>query len=110
MNGLTKCKRCQSDIWSGEYCVHCNEILRLGYEVSVMAGRCANGAESDRGRIWHARALRGDGYGEEAALCGKKPGGKSVGWSLYPGNYPTCPKCLEVLRESGAIFTKRPGS
>jgi hypothetical protein len=47
------------------------EILRL-------AGRCANGGERDGGALYHA--VRG-----YCALCGAKPGKRSAGWSMYPG-------------------------
>ena len=30
-------------------------------------------------------------------LCGAKPGRRSAGWSSYPGEQVTCPKCLRKL-------------
>jgi hypothetical protein len=55
-----------------------------------LAGRCANGAERDGGSKYHAVA----GY---VALCGAKPGRRSAGWSLYPGDMVTCPRCRRKL-------------
>lgn len=63
----------------------------LDYKARVKAGRLANGAELDHGTISHAVNSHG-------ALCGTKPGKRSVGWvAPYPDeDYPpiTCQKCL----------------
>jgi hypothetical protein len=60
-----------------------------------LAGRCANGAERDSGSKYHA--VRGN-----VALCGAKPGPRSAGWSTYPGEAVTCPRCLTKLEKGGA--------
>lgn len=65
----------------------------LDYKAKVKAGRLANGAELDHGHISHAVNLHG-------ALCGTKPGKRSVGWvDPYPEVDPpiTCEKCLEAI-------------
>lgn len=60
-------------------------------------GRCANGAERDRGTQWHAVQ-----YGFLAALCGTTPGRRSD-WSLHTGGAVTCPRCLrKIVRATGA--------
>lgn len=59
---------------------------------SRLAGRCANGAEADGGRIYHA-VVRGSW----SALCGAKPGRRSAGWSSYPGETVTCSRCAKRL-------------
>lgn len=60
-----------------------------------LAGRCRNGAERDHGRLYHA--LPEDGY---VALCGAKPGRRSVGWSSHTGTEVTCPRCLKRLADT----------
>lgn len=63
------------------------------YETSRLAGRCANGAERDRGSIWHAVA-RGSAH----AVCGKTYGRHSGGWCEAQNNEAvTCPRCLKKL-------------
>lgn len=72
------------------------------YEPRRLAGRCANGAERDRGRLYHAVPMRygsvtGDIWGP--ALCGQKPGRLSAGWSEAAGTEVTCKRCLRKLRK-----------
>lgn len=57
--------------------------------VRRLAGRCANGAERDRGAVWHA--VPKDSW---TALCGAKPGKRSAGWSSeQPEGAASCEKC-----------------
>lgn len=64
----------------------------MNYKPRQMTGRCFNGAERDRGRLYHAVAL--DSRPWDAALCGAKPGMRGNGWSDYIGEAVTCPRCL----------------
>jgi hypothetical protein len=41
--------------------------------------------------------LRDDGYPQEKAVCGAKPGKRSVGWSYRTGSRVTCKRCLARL-------------
>jgi hypothetical protein len=59
-----------------------------------MSGRCASGAERDKGQRFHAVAL---GHGWTRAVCGAAPGDRGNGWATYPGNAVTCPRCLAKL-------------
>lgn len=73
-------------------CPYCAEDAARGYEVKMLAGRCASGEERGHGTKWHALK---DGR----ALCGAQPGRRSAGWSSYTklGQDATCPKCLKKL-------------
>jgi len=63
-----------------------------------MTGRCINGAERDGGKLWHA--VNEDDYPSwKTALCGAKPGERGNGWSSYPGEKITCPRCNKRLGE-----------
>jgi hypothetical protein len=53
-------------------------------------GRCANGAERDSGRIYHAV----EGW---TAICGAQPGRTSAGWSHEEGSRITCQRCMKRL-------------
>lgn len=55
-----------------------------------MAGQCTSGAERDGGKLFHAVA-------RNKALCGAKPGRRSVGWSAHLGEKVTCPRCLKKM-------------
>jgi len=57
-----------------------------------MLGRCANGAERDKGRIVHA-------VWSSLALCGRAPGRRSAGWTEYarPLADVNCPRCRRKL-------------
>lgn len=59
-----------------------------------MTGRCANGAERDKGSRFHAVP---EGTGWQKAVCGAKPGVRGNGWSDYAGDKVTCPRCAFVL-------------
>lgn len=59
-----------------------------------LAGRCSNGFERDRGRLFHAVAV-----GSWRALCGAQPGRLSAGWQEFKeGNTITCRECLRKIR------------
>ena len=57
-------------------------------------GRCANGAERDKGFVYHA--VSSDAW---SALCGAKPGRLSAGWQNEPEPLErvNCPRCLKKL-------------
>ena len=59
-------------------------------------GKLANGFERDKGKIIHA--LIEPNY---TAICGVKPGKKSVGWLPFDKSLPlelvNCKKCLKKL-------------
>ena len=65
------------------------------YRIQQLAGRCANGLEGGRGRLWHAVPR-----GTIKALCGQEPGRLSGGWSEYDPEEKqvTCPRCLRKLK------------
>lgn len=75
-------------------CAICAEDSERGYEVRILAGRCANGSELGSGTKWHAVLP-----GKHSALCGAMPGRRSVGWSTWrkTGQGVTCPKCQQKL-------------
>jgi len=82
-------------------CLQCQEDKYRGYQVLMLAGRCANGSELDSGIRWHAVV---DGK----ALCGAIPGRRSVGWSSYTKLHQevTCPRCLKKInKKSQTDFT-----
>jgi len=61
----------------------------LGDRASIrqMAGRCADGAERDSGELWHLVMPNG------IAICGRRPGRRSAGWSSEQGATVTCSRC-----------------
>ena len=67
-----------------------------------LAGRCTDGRELGQGVRVHAVSgtFRAD-YNElhGTALCGQKPGRRSVGWTvLPPGTEVNCPRCCSRWR------------
>ena len=56
-------------------------------------GRCSNGAERDKGYVYHAVS---SGW---TALCGAEPGRMSAGWQNEPEPLErvTCPRCIKKL-------------
>ncbi len=70
--------------------------MTTSYTVCYLAGRCANGGERDKGRIWHA--VPRDGW---TALCGAEPGRRSAGWAPWDAtdrtHEITCPRCQRAL-------------
>lgn len=85
------CREAQID-QAGDLCPNCKREKARGYSVSALLGRLANGAERDHGIHYHAVPL-----GTNKALCGAKPGRRSVGWSTYFRETVTCPECLKKL-------------
>lgn len=76
--------------------------LRLGQ----LLGRLQSGLEHDKGTLVHAVPSGGKvipypnacGYRYVyPALCGTKPGPKSVGWTYGETKTVTCPRCLKKL-------------
>jgi len=70
-----------------------------------MTGRCANGAERDGGRLWHAvRATERSGLigvsPWATAVCGKIPGHGGNGWSGAAGDEITCKRCIARLAQT----------
>ena len=66
-----------------------------------LGGRGRTGSDSS-GSIFHAVAEwngQPQFYGHSAALCGKKPGRRSIGWSTWmpSGQQITCPLCAKKL-------------
>ena len=56
-------------------------------KMARLLGRLSNGCESDKGMLVHIVV-------NDTALCGKKPGPRSVGWSSREENEAvTCVKC-----------------
>lgn len=70
---------------------------------ATLAGRCTDGRELGRGTLVHAvdGTYRKD-YNElhGTALCGAKPGRRSVGWSVW-GRDVTCQRCLHKMLARG---------
>lgn len=60
-----------------------------------LTGRCLSGTEGDRGTLVHA--VIGGTFGK--ALCGKKPGQRSNGFSSYEESAVDCPKCLKAIQK-----------
>ncbi len=57
--------------------------------IARLAGRCANGAERDGGKLFHILTTFSE-FG--TALCGATPGKTSGGWCESPGE-ATCIRC-----------------
>jgi len=81
------------------FCIDCQRSIDRGYQISQLAGRCANGAERDSGILWHARMLEKNNHASLKSLCGYTPGRRSVGWSVWrpEKRTVTCPKCMRQL-------------
>jgi hypothetical protein len=76
-----------------DLCPRCTLEQERGYQALVMVGRLRNGAERDHGTRNHAVK-----FGSSTALCGAKPGRRSVGWNTpWGGRDITCPRCLKKL-------------
>ena len=67
-----------------------NKEVKMLYKVTHLSGRCRTGNDMV-GQITHAVS----GW---IAICGKKPKGKSLGWSVWEDNELTCPKCLLKIK------------
>lgn len=66
-----------------------------------MMGKCANGAEADGGRLYHAKLV--GPQGSFKAICGAAPGRRSAGWSdfldsMKPVEKTTCPRCRSKFK------------
>jgi hypothetical protein len=77
--------------------------------VRHMAGQCRNGAERDRGKLYHAVvADRDPATTSQRALCGKTPGRRSNGWSEWSAPSVTCERCrvkwIEMMRTKGVVL------
>lgn len=61
---------------------------------AYLAGKCANGAQRDGGRVIHLIVNSEMPWGR--AACGARPGvRRGNGWApAAPGVQPTCPRCL----------------
>lgn len=68
------------------------------YIPRTMKGTARSYADNP-GKLWH-----GVLPGEEAAICGTKPGKTSAGWDSFVGKRVTCHKCLKRL----ALLPKDP--
>jgi hypothetical protein len=85
------------------------KIIGSDVVAAKLAGRCANGMERGQGVTYHAMPLdqvRGtieDPFREAWgwALCGAKPGRRSVGWTVCTGTKITCPRCLRKIEKGG---------
>lgn len=72
------------------------------YRPAYLLGKLANGAERDKGRLWHALPTAGG----IKALCGAQPGRRSAGWGPHheghaDGQRITCRKCLKRIESQG---------
>ena len=76
-----------------EICELCKKEWSQHYQVMSLAGRCANGSELDHGTRYHA--VQFDSY---RAICGAKPGRRSVGWTRENKD-TTCPRCVAKLEK-----------
>lgn len=84
-------------------------------KVARLSGRCANGFERDRGRVYHALTEFTE-FGR--ALCGRQPGRLSGGWvepinaTLTEVNCPRCraklPRCV-FCGSTAPPVTENPG-
>jgi hypothetical protein len=89
-------------------CPQCAIDQARGYCVRSLAGRCANGSELDHGTRFHALPTTGQTW---RALCGTKPGRRSVGWVTWGADQAvTCPRCIKKLEamKGNQIMSKTP--
>jgi len=65
----------------------------------VKAGRLSDGFQRDHGVVRHAMAEEDYCWGtHQKALCGTKPGKRSVGFVDDPDiTVITCPRCIKIL-------------
>jgi hypothetical protein len=85
----------------GDLCPRCVWEKNHGYRIRSLGGRAANGMELDHGSLNHAIPLAG-----YTALCGRKPGRRSIGWT-YPikdRENVTCPGCSAKLDKKGNLL------
>lgn len=75
----------------------------IGIQAMQMLGRLTDGAERDHGKLYHAVPINDKLFPllfhQNKALCGAKPGRRSVGWQKYEGHTTvTCPRCLRRMK------------
>ena len=88
------CRRSGLELNEDGLCRICVEEHAQGYRIRSLAGRCANGAQRDSGRLFHAVPL-----GSWKAVCGTGPGRQSAGWSEWGrGGDVTCPRCASRIK------------
>ncbi len=81
----------------GDLCPACARCHERGYRSMTLTGRCANGAQRDRGTRVHAVPLE-----QCKALYGAQPRGRSR-WSEYGwGGAVTCNRCQQRLARQNA--------
>lgn len=91
---LIKCSVCREYIQEGDMCEYCQKEVAQGYQVRSLAGRCRSGIDT-HGTLFHALDFE-----NEIALCGAKPGRRSVGWSAWGhGKDANCKRCLKKLEK-----------
>jgi hypothetical protein len=94
----------------------------MDYKIGALLGRLSNGFQSDHGIRYHAvvwkrikrppcpfndwgrKEIPDDDFTAQVALCGAKPGRRSVGWDFQNGSSNvgkevTCPRCLKKLQK-----------
>ena len=88
-------------------CSDCLGAIERGYQISALAGRCANGAERDKGFRFHARMLNENQIPDYRAICGYQPGRRSAGWSDWRpvGREVTCPRCAKRVAARKSAIT-----
>lgn len=69
------------------------------FEPRQMTGKCANGAERDRGKLYHAVQATGGPFAK--SVCGSVPGHRyGSGWSATIGEAVTCVRCIAKLEKA----------
>lgn len=91
------CNECRNVVVAGpdDLCQRCTAEWAQSYRVLHMAGRCTNGAESDHGTLRHAVE-----FSKFTAMCGAKPGPRSVGWTIPVETDVTCSRCLKAIENT----------
>lgn len=87
----------------------------MEYRKAMMQGRLSSGLQADHGTRVHAvvrkkckrppcpyndfgrKEIPNDDYEADVALCGARPGRRSVGWATENELPVDCPKCLKKL-------------
>jgi hypothetical protein len=67
----------------------------MKYSIRKLTGRCLNGAELDKGKHFHL--VVGGIYGK--AICGRRPGRTSNGFSQDEGAMVNCPSCVKKIKK-----------
>lgn len=92
------------------------KIKLTPYTPAYLTGMCRSGSDS-QGTLIHATRAYVDQYGDvqapewEPALCGKRPGRRSNGFSAVYGDKSldrvTCPKCRKALEVMNTPISRR---